>query len=1545
MKFTKLVFIFIISIMSVQAVVDSTGCQLYYEFDSNDATDTMGNYDGTVNDNALDWQNSGVKPGFWNWTVLGAGNITVAQADGGLKGMSTFAIDTLVNIRSCSTTDEYTIASGWSGTSTEQSWIIRYDCADNQLDCYIDTNNGLGSDSEGVSLEDGDWHHVACVYDGVGIQIYLDGTAVGTAAGHTGTMEDGTEDIKIGQLIDGDGFIGGIDELSIWNRNISAAEVSESNSSKRAGNSPYAAVSNPTAAQTDYWYSPAGNASANCTTNATACPYSELNTHASSSFHNPGDTIHLVGDGYKYYFGESNYPFPTISSGNSTDQITYKGSGNSDPEIYGIRTNFTATGDSDEYITTATSTLDIGSILCGKHNLVGHLKQSTAGAVNIDKEIFYNGSGDDKTLIHSSTDLTTMECYLQPKDNTFEISGKQYVNIYDFEVYGSTGAHVIAGSSTVGINISNMTIYHIGGSYQSGTLRYGNAIEFGLDSDKSHVWNNLIFDAYDAGITWQGWTGGGNADVSNHNWHNNLIVNCTYGLEIFHSSSHTGSTLENFRFHHNTIEYTGGGFGNDDGHTTAMSIRATNVYNVADSVYIYDNIIGNSTNRELWIGSLFAAVLDMDYNTITDDYLINTNFAYYDGTYYTGSAAYIDWRVDSGMNSNGAGQVVNFNDTKTFIPNANQNVCTASSTGGYVGYAPCSGLVGPNANQHLIDYAFTSNSSTISDGSGSGNDGILYSADVASTAPWETGGYVELDGKNDWINVSGFSLNGLESFTVESLFRANEGNYTTIADITDQMRLRVDGGNTAIFRIYDSNGVACTTPQADIDLDTWYKITGVYLNDTVWLFLNETLQSSRSCNASLGQASRPLHIGVESPTANVFNGSIDDFNIWSNHTITDAMYWQMYPRLINGLVLNMTFTDDDGAVAVDYSGEGNNGTVTGATWTGFGVTDGGAMSFDGDDKITPSQIDAIDVNGSFTVSMWFNADVIDSNDFLIAQAKASNNRFAIAIDNTRVRSGTYDGTTQKGKKASDTISANRWYHMVYSYNQGTADLYLNSINQTSIDYADTSSTLGFEIGVRNGDAGFFNGQIDQIAIWSRALNSTEISNIYESEKLTHQGTLSLAGDAYNNTNTNWTMTVANPITGTSYYNTSWFDTPQKDAVLVMPFNTPAAEDISGNGNNGTVTGATWCGDCGHDGSGAYEFDGDGDYINIDNSDFGNWGDTWSVGIWAEFDNYGYNTLFADRSGSAGVGFAYNDDKFQLNAYGLTDTYMESSDSLNLILDTWYHIVAGYNGTHMYVFVNGQINFTDDSSGTVTDTANDLKIGYMPGFTTRNMTGTIDDVRIYNYSLSAAQVQALYEQGNVLKADETDYNETWTGHFYQSNGITYDSDTVLFTTDTEPDSTAPTLSDLSVSSTTSTATFTFSSDEYSTANVEYGETQSLGLTSSNSLGYDHVITITGLESSAPYFYNITACDASSNCYETGPGTFSTDTASTGGGGGGSSSPVVTTQSTINETNSSSPRVPFFIDRALSTGAMIALAIVVFGIIAVMVVGFFVWLGGQ
>jgi hypothetical protein len=117
----------------------------------------------------------------------------------------------------------------WEGIVTKgtSSWRLQATTGGKTV-TFSTTGVGPNEDFTGTrNVNDGQWHHVAAVYDGSNRLIYVDG-ALDVSASASGLISQNSYPVCLGQTANAPGnyaFDGLIDEVSIYNRALSASEI------------------------------------------------------------------------------------------------------------------------------------------------------------------------------------------------------------------------------------------------------------------------------------------------------------------------------------------------------------------------------------------------------------------------------------------------------------------------------------------------------------------------------------------------------------------------------------------------------------------------------------------------------------------------------------------------------------------------------------------------------------------------------------------------------------------------------------------------------------------------------------------------------------------------------------------------------------------------------------------------------------------------------------------------------------------------------------------------------------------------------------------------------------------------------------------------------------------------------------------------------------------------------------------------------------------------------------------------------------------------
>ena len=204
-----------------------------------------------------------------------------------------------------------------------------------------------------------------------------------------------------------------------------------------------------------------------------------------------------------------------------------------------------------------------------------------------------------------------------------------------------------------------------------------------------------------------------------------------------------------------------------------------------------------------------------------------------------------------------------------------------------------------------------------------------------------------------------------------------------------------------------------------------------------------------------------------------------------------------------GLVAAYNFNEGSGTTVTDASGNGITGNIFGATWT-TGGRNGNALSFNGSSSYVDLGNPALlQITGSMTWSAWVEAaaNPADDGQIVAKSDDASGWQLKTSPDTGPHTFGVrVAGATNAFARCYSTTvrSLNVWYHVagVYDASARTLDIYVNGVpdNGTSsgtIPASQINSAVNVNIGRRSGGY-YFNGVIDDVRIYNRALSQAEI---------------------------------------------------------------------------------------------------------------------------------------------------------------------------------------------------------------------------------------------------------------------------------------------------------------------------------------------------------------------------------------------------------------------------------------------------------------------
>lgn len=448
----------------------------------------------------------------------------------------------------------------------------------------------------------------------------------------------------------------------------------------------------------------------------------------------------------------------------------------------------------------------------------------------------------------------------------------------------------------------------------------------------------------------------------------------------------------------------------------------------------------------------------------------------------------------------------------------------------------------------------------------------------------------------------------------------------------------------------------------------------------------------------------------------------------------------------------------DGIVIISYdtpvSTEGT-GTITGATWVNNGKF-GKALDFVAETDRVDFSTDYSEITEELTVSAWVQTHAAPIGDGRVIATTYDWDATAANIRGWNL--GATNGSTDYLHMVvydSSGNSASAYYSNFHSENMATwthvagvfkgseyVRLYINGV----LAAEDTSSvpaaiayngTNNLRIGSRSDSSttGEWDGYIDEVKLYSAALTSDQILIDMNQGKIATMGTLSTSssGTPSNSTDRSYcppgdTTTSCGPVG-------EWkFDENT---------GTSTTYDTSENSNDGTMTGTMTAADWvnGKKGS-ALDFDGSNDYIDIGTGPTS----VKSVEFWVK----------PTTTTEYFVNLTSTTDYIWSNAGTVTATgftsptiYVNGIQTTTLVSGVWQHVVV-----------------TTDTA----ENASNLDIGRTAD--TNYMEGQIDNVRLYDYARTPAQVAWSYNHGKPTgwwKLDECQGSTAYDSSGLSNNG--------------------------------------------------------------------------------------------------------------------------------------------------------------------------------
>jgi hypothetical protein len=200
--------------------------------------------------------------------------------------------------------------------------------------------------------------------------------------------------------------------------------------------------------------------------------------------------------------------------------------------------------------------------------------------------------------------------------------------------------------------------------------------------------------------------------------------------------------------------------------------------------------------------------------------------------------------------------------------------------------------------------------------------------------------------------------------------------------------------------------------------------------------------------------------------------------------------------LIDDLVSYYKLDGTTGDV-VDSHGT-NDGTNHGATRGVTGKIEN-AFDFDGSNDYVEISSDSSLTSSNFTYCFWFKEDSAGSGGTILEKKDVDGFSLQITSEGKIRKEIYFDGGNLGWYETSETYDDGEWHHIVYSLEGNNERMYIDGelAYSDNLEYPENLNSLSDMIfGAENDGSNNFDGKIDEVGIWSRALISDEVEALY-----------------------------------------------------------------------------------------------------------------------------------------------------------------------------------------------------------------------------------------------------------------------------------------------------------------------------------------------------------------------------------------------------------------------------------------------------------------
>ena len=281
-------------------------------------------------------------------------------------------------------------------------------------------------------------------------------------------------------------------------------------------------------------------------------------------------------------------------------------------------------------------------------------------------------------------------------------------------------------------------------------------------------------------------------------------------------------------------------------------------------------------------------------------------------------------------------------------------------------------------------------------------------------------------------------------------------------------------------------------------LDRWYHVVAQFnqATDAYSVYIDGELTASGTSPVNLvDQAAGTLSFGTRTGSSEYWEGALRDFRIYDRYLQNSEI------SELSGLLAHWKLNESSGVAADDSAAAGNDATYVGSPTlgvTGSNVTTNGtAVDLNGTSQYVSAGQSLLNNRTEFSLSLWVRPDNTTPDKSFIGQ----NGLVELGIDTL---TNQIDLWTSGGGSVSAThqLPTGKWSHVVAVGAGAGLKIYVDGVElaaggSSCTSYGSNSSTFKVGEGVLAATGDYFDGRIDDVRVFGRAMCAEEVLEIYQ----------------------------------------------------------------------------------------------------------------------------------------------------------------------------------------------------------------------------------------------------------------------------------------------------------------------------------------------------------------------------------------------------------------------------------------------------------------